>query len=287
MEREPQPEREVEELEAAGGRARAARSRTPGTRPRRRPARGRRRSPRSRRSPRRSSSRPMAEETNDVTQGDGYAVGNLDAMGEGPGFRKVRRELDVSEFGVNAIVMPAGYETASHYHDEQEELYFVHSGTLQFTFGDGRAVHARPGRPRARGCLHAPARSRTWATTTRSTCAWARRAATSAATGRPSTAEARVRLLGLTAVRCPARGRSPPRQARPLPGAPKCPIFPRTSHWNKRADKLRATPALGAMVAAVGADRTRACRLRIGALRRRADRHPVQGRVAGASGGCR
>ena len=87
----------------------------------------------------------MAEETKEVTQGDGYAVANIDALGEGPGFRKVRRELDVAEFGVNAIVMPAGYESASHYHDEQEELYFVHSGTLQFTFGDGSEFILGPG----------------------------------------------------------------------------------------------------------------------------------------------
>lgn len=87
----------------------------------------------------------MAQETTEVTQGDGYAVGNIDAMGEGPGFRKVRRELDVSEFGVNAIVVPAGYETPAHYHDEQEELYFVHSGTLRFTFGDGEEFTLGPG----------------------------------------------------------------------------------------------------------------------------------------------
>ena len=87
----------------------------------------------------------MAQETTEVTQGDGYAVGNIDAMGEGPGFRKVRRELDVAEFGVNAIVMPAGYESNSHYHEEQEELYFVHSGTLQFTFGDGKEFTLGPG----------------------------------------------------------------------------------------------------------------------------------------------
>jgi len=87
----------------------------------------------------------MPQETTEVTQGDGYAVGNIDAMGEGPGFRKVRRELDVAEFGVNAIVMPAGYESNSHYHDEQEELYFVHSGTLQFTFGDGEEFTLGPG----------------------------------------------------------------------------------------------------------------------------------------------
>ena len=84
-------------------------------------------------------------EIKEVTQGDGYAVGNIDAMGEGPGFRKVRRELDVSEFGVNAIVIPAGYEGQHHYHDEQEELYFVHTGTLQFTFGDGQEFTLGPG----------------------------------------------------------------------------------------------------------------------------------------------
>ena len=87
----------------------------------------------------------MAEETKEVTKGDGYAVANIDALGEGPGFRKVRRELDVAEFGVNAIVMPPGYEGRAHFHDEQEELYFVHSGTLQFTFGDGREFTLGPG----------------------------------------------------------------------------------------------------------------------------------------------
>ena len=87
----------------------------------------------------------MSQETTEVTQGDGYAVGNIDAMGEGPGFRKVRRELDVAEFGVNAIVLPEGYETNSHYHDEQEELYFVHSGTVQFTFGEDESFTLGPG----------------------------------------------------------------------------------------------------------------------------------------------
>jgi mannose-6-phosphate isomerase-like protein (cupin superfamily) len=71
----------------------------------------------------------------DVTSGNGFAAGNLDAMGEGAGFRKIRRELDVKELGVNAIVLPAGYGTGTHWHDEQEELYFVHQGTVQFTLG--------------------------------------------------------------------------------------------------------------------------------------------------------
>jgi uncharacterized cupin superfamily protein len=72
-----------------------------------------------------------------VTVGEGYAVGDLDALGDGPGFRKVRKGLGVTAFGVNAIVMPAGIESGFHYHDEQEELYFVHRGTIEIEFGDG------------------------------------------------------------------------------------------------------------------------------------------------------
>jgi len=72
-----------------------------------------------------------------VIRGEGYAVGNLDDLGEGPGFRKVRRGLGVTAFGVNAIVMPPGIESGFHYHDLQEELYFVHRGTIEMEFGDG------------------------------------------------------------------------------------------------------------------------------------------------------
>ena len=76
-----------------------------------------------------------------VESGDGWAVAaNLDALGEGFGFRKVRKDLDVTAFGVNAIVIPAGYETPFHLHEEQEELYFVHRGTVEIEFGDG-TVH--------------------------------------------------------------------------------------------------------------------------------------------------
>ena len=73
-------------------------------------------------------------------EGDGYAVGDLDGLGEGYGFRKIRKELGVTEFGVNAIVMPAGIETGFHAHERQQELYFVHEGRLEFEFGDG-ATH--------------------------------------------------------------------------------------------------------------------------------------------------
>lgn len=75
-----------------------------------------------------------------VTKGEGYATGSLEDLGDGPGFRKVRKGLDVTAFGVNAIVLPAGMETGFHFHDVQEELYFVHSGTIEMEFGDG-SVH--------------------------------------------------------------------------------------------------------------------------------------------------
>jgi mannose-6-phosphate isomerase-like protein (cupin superfamily) len=72
-----------------------------------------------------------------VTVGEGYAVAHLDDLGDGPGFRKVRKGLGVTAFGVNAIVLPAGVETGFHYHDVQEELYFVHRGAIDMEFGDG------------------------------------------------------------------------------------------------------------------------------------------------------
>jgi mannose-6-phosphate isomerase-like protein (cupin superfamily) len=80
-----------------------------------------------------------------VRTGDGWAVGHLDDLGEGPGFRKVRRGLDVKAFGVNAIVIPAGIDAGAHYHDEQEELYFVHRGAIEMEFGDGAVEELRAG----------------------------------------------------------------------------------------------------------------------------------------------
>jgi quercetin dioxygenase-like cupin family protein len=80
-----------------------------------------------------------------ATQGEGYAVANLTDLGEGPGFRKIRKALGVTAFGVNAIVLPPSYETGTHYHDEQEELYFVHRGRIEMRFGDGSAHELGPG----------------------------------------------------------------------------------------------------------------------------------------------
>ena len=96
----------------------------------------------------------MAEEVRDVVEGEGWAVANVDALGEGPGFRKVRRELGVTAFGVNAIELPPGYETGRHFHDEQEELYFVHRGRIEITLRRRQHPRARPRRPGARGRRH-------------------------------------------------------------------------------------------------------------------------------------
>ncbi len=74
----------------------------------------------------------------------GHAFGSLDELGEGYGFRKVRVPLGVAAFGVNAIVMPPGAEGVHHYHDEQDELYFVHRGTARFEV-DGEVRELGPG----------------------------------------------------------------------------------------------------------------------------------------------
>jgi uncharacterized cupin superfamily protein len=80
----------------------------------------------------------MADEVRDVVEGGGYAVANVDALGEGPGFRKVRRALGVTAYGVNAVELPPGHETGRHFHEQQEELYFLHRGQIEITLDDDK-----------------------------------------------------------------------------------------------------------------------------------------------------
>src|SRR5829696_6137209 len=87
----------------------------------------------------------MADEVHEVVHGDGYAVCNVDALGEGLGFRKVRRELGVTAFGVNAIELTPGIETGRHLHELQEELYFVHCGRIEIRFNDDTEYVLGPG----------------------------------------------------------------------------------------------------------------------------------------------
>jgi mannose-6-phosphate isomerase-like protein (cupin superfamily) len=84
-----------------------------------------------------------------------YAFSSIDELGEGPGFRKVRAALGIEAFGVNAVVYPPHYEGFLHYHDEQDELYFVHSGRARVEvegetreLGEGGLFHCRSTTPR-------------------------------------------------------------------------------------------------------------------------------------------
>ena len=88
----------------------------------------------------------------------GYAFGSVDELGDGPGFRKVRRALGVTAFGVNVIVMPPAMEGFEHFHYEQDELYFVHRGRARVEIGgetrelgEGGLLHVESTTPRKVG----------------------------------------------------------------------------------------------------------------------------------------
>jgi quercetin dioxygenase-like cupin family protein len=80
-----------------------------------------------------------------------HAFSSLDELGDGPGFRKIRAALGVEAFGVNAIVFPPHYEGPEHFHDTQDELYFVHRGRVRVDVG-GESRELGPG-----GLFHASA----------------------------------------------------------------------------------------------------------------------------------
>jgi uncharacterized cupin superfamily protein len=66
----------------------------------------------------------------------GYSFTSLEELGDDYGFRKVRRALGVTAFGVNALVLPPGFPGFHHWHDNQDELYFVHRGRARVEIGD-------------------------------------------------------------------------------------------------------------------------------------------------------
>ena len=83
-----------------------------------------------------------------------YAFGTIDELGDGV-FRKVRQELGVTAFGVNVLVIQPGIEARPHYHEEQDELYFVHTGRARVALpgearelGPGGMVHVESTTPR-------------------------------------------------------------------------------------------------------------------------------------------
>jgi quercetin dioxygenase-like cupin family protein len=85
----------------------------------------------------------------------GYSISSYDELGKGHGFRKVRRPLGVTAFGVNFISFPPRYEGPEHFHDVQDELYLVFRGAATFTIdgkehavGEGGVVHIEASTPR-------------------------------------------------------------------------------------------------------------------------------------------
>ena len=85
----------------------------------------------------------------------GYSFSSLDELGDSPGFRKVRSTMGITAFGVNGVVYPPGHPGVNHYHDTQDELYFVHSGTARVEvdgeeriLGPGGLFHVESTTPR-------------------------------------------------------------------------------------------------------------------------------------------
>ena len=67
----------------------------------------------------------------------------------------MRAALGVTAFGVNALVLPPGHEGFLHYHDTQDELYFVHRGRVTIEvdgetreLGEGGLCHVESTTPR-------------------------------------------------------------------------------------------------------------------------------------------
>jgi mannose-6-phosphate isomerase-like protein (cupin superfamily) len=84
----------------------------------------------------------------------GYAHSSIDELGNET-FRKVRRALGVNAFGVNVLVLQPGVVGRPHYHEEQDELYFVHEGRAVFdlpeeriALGPGGLLHVESKTPR-------------------------------------------------------------------------------------------------------------------------------------------
>jgi hypothetical protein len=112
-----------------------------------------------------------------VRTGEGYAVAHLEDLGDGPGFRKVRKGLGVTAFGVNAIVLPPGIETGFHYHDLRSSTSCTEARSR---WSSAMAPCSALARAAWRVSTQRPcARSATRATSTLYTCAREARMATS------------------------------------------------------------------------------------------------------------
>ena len=84
----------------------------------------------------------------------GYAFSSLDELGDDT-VRKIRPALGIAAFGANAWVLAPGVESRPHFHEQQDELYFVHRGRARFRLpgetrelGPGGLCHVEAATPR-------------------------------------------------------------------------------------------------------------------------------------------
>jgi mannose-6-phosphate isomerase-like protein (cupin superfamily) len=84
----------------------------------------------------------------------GYAFSSLEELGDGV-FRKIRPALRITAFGANAVVLGPGIQSRPHFHEQQDELYFVHRGRARFLLpgetrelGPGGLCHVEAKTPR-------------------------------------------------------------------------------------------------------------------------------------------
>ncbi len=73
----------------------------------------------------------------EIVRADRWAIApSLDSLGDGM-FRRVRTQLGITAFGINVKVMQPDSSSKLHLHTEQQEVIFVHAGSIRVTFGEG------------------------------------------------------------------------------------------------------------------------------------------------------
>ena len=152
-------------------------------------------------------------------------------------FQTLRRQLGVTSFGINLVLLAPGERGRIHSHERQEEVYLVLEGELTLLHR-ARADGARPRQRRPRGAGRAaPARQR--GSASGSSCSRSEGPASTSAATEPHGATGTSRGLGARPRRCrcrrtcraPSRRRSAalraraPRRALAATGAPRARIF--------------------------------------------------------------
>ena len=172
----------------------------------------------------------------------------------GPGFRKIRRALGVTAFGVNAIEIPPGFQTGRHFHDEQEELYFVHRGRIGIRLNDETEHVLGPG-----GLARVDAATvRQIENVGDEPAVYLIAGGKDGYVGRDGQA-ARGRDEPLRAAgdgddrERPADSLVRQRRHSGAAALAGCPVFPADNHWNLRVDELPVHPSSDAIVRSIGA----------------------------------